>query len=299
MMSWIHILAAFTPEALLLEAGGIFLLLCAYAAFWILRKRRYGAIETDLPSGPVKAYLNELIFNAEQLRAQLFGITASKDVRAFSPQTKGLVGAAQAPSPASTGASLGIDAQNQLDLLQLKINEQANQIDTLTQEKAEAVQQAAAAASNGAAAGGRNTDSGNDEAMRELKAKAADLENKLLEYSVIEDDLANLSKLMKENIELKAKLAGQPAPQNASAGAAPNVDEVIHALSAQEEPTQPSAPAAATATTAPAPVPAPVPAPATTAAQTTPNSSPALDATHSDLPPEGDLVEEFEKMLNG
>src|SRR5689334_392111 len=77
MTSWVYILSQFTPEALLFEALIIVLLCCGYTVFWILRKRRFGIVESNLPSGPVKAYLNELIANAEQLRNQLFGILSN------------------------------------------------------------------------------------------------------------------------------------------------------------------------------------------------------------------------------
>src|SRR5689334_2552322 len=85
--SWLYLFSEFTPEALLFEALIIFLLCAIYAAFWILRKRRFGVVETQLPAGPVKEYLNELIFNAEQLRAQLFGLLAQTQT----PQNKGLL----------------------------------------------------------------------------------------------------------------------------------------------------------------------------------------------------------------
>ena len=79
MESWLYIYSQFTSEALLFESLIIFLILCAYLAFWILRKRRYGSVDTELPVGPVKSYLNELISQTEQLRAQLFGLFSSTD----------------------------------------------------------------------------------------------------------------------------------------------------------------------------------------------------------------------------
>src|SRR4051794_22154445 len=77
MKSWIYVFAQFTPEALLFEALVIFFLICGYTTFWVLKKRRYGVIESALPAGPVKSYLNELIGNAEQLRIQLFGLLSA------------------------------------------------------------------------------------------------------------------------------------------------------------------------------------------------------------------------------
>src|SRR3954467_15729923 len=75
MDSWIYIFSQFTPEALVLELGLIFILCGGYAVFWVLRKRRFGVVDKVLPSGPVKAYLSELIGSADDLRTQLFGLS--------------------------------------------------------------------------------------------------------------------------------------------------------------------------------------------------------------------------------
>ncbi len=319
MISWIHVLAQFTPEALIIEAGGIFILICAYAAFWILRKRKYGSIETDLPSGPVKAYLNELIFSAEQLRAQLFGLNASKDAPHFTSHNHPPMGISvgHGISAATPSAGISSDAQSQIELLQLKINDQAQQINALTQAKAEAEQKA-------------DTGGGADaEAFKQLQARATELESKLQEYSVIEDDLVNLSKLMRENKEMKAKLdqqsgsssAGAAPPQSPAASVTPDpvADEVIKELSALKETveattaaadvapsiveasppaskvdTQPATPISA------APVPSEPTEPAPASGATTEQVAPTQAAAQAspETPPDTDLVEEFEKMLN-
>ncbi len=324
MISWIHVLAQFTPEALIIEAGGIFILICAYTAFWILRKRKYGSIETDLPSGPVKAYLNELIFSAEQLRAQLFGLNASKDAPHLTSQNHPPMGisARHGISAGTPSAGISSDAQSQIELLQLKINDQAQQINTLTQEKTEAEQKA-------------GTGGGADaEAFKQLQARAAELESKLQEYSVIEDDLVNLSKLMRENKEMKAKLEQQPGsssagatpPQSPVASVMPDpvADEVVKELSALKETvdattaaadvapsiTEASPPAAKVDTQPAAPIPA-APIPAAPAPSVPAQAAPASGATTEqaapsqaaapaspEASPDTDLVEEFEKMLN-
>ena len=56
----------FTSEALLFEALVIFTLLAIYAAFLVLRKRKFGSLKTQIPAGVVKDYLNELIGDAER-----------------------------------------------------------------------------------------------------------------------------------------------------------------------------------------------------------------------------------------
>src|SRR5690348_11974863 len=121
MTSWVYLLSQFTPEALLFEALLIFLLGCGYATFWILKKRRFGMGDSDLPSGPVKVYLNELIGNAEQLRAQLFGLLSSSEGAITQVQRKVEI---SPPTP-----------DPMLVELQEKIKQQTQVIDALNLEK--------------------------------------------------------------------------------------------------------------------------------------------------------------------
>ena len=113
---------------------------------------------------------------------------------------------------ASPGGPLSADAQSQIELLQLKINDQTKQIATLTQEKADIEKTASEASASGAANAGN---SGDSQALKDLQGKYAELENRLQEYSVIEDDLVNLGRLMRENTKLKELLTekGIPLPQ--------------------------------------------------------------------------------------
>jgi hypothetical protein len=193
--------------------------------------------------------------------------------------------------------------------------------------------EANSAASSGGAAGVAGA-SGVD--VSALQQKIKELEGRLSEYSVIEDDLANLKRLQQENTQLKSTLASkgiaEPAPP--ASAAAPTPDSVpAPAVTSAPSPAIPAA-VAAVAPTAPAPAAAPeVPAPVSDADEPAPDvfaalanqvedslpaaatppaegaaAAPAADGTP---PPEGaetpaaannteaDLVAEFEKMLKG
>lgn len=304
--SWVYFFSRFTPEALLFEALLIFILLSAYAAFWILRKRRYGVVEHEMPAGPVRVYLNELINNAEQLRAQLFGLIAHSEgshadlTRSISAALQGMP---QAPGSGATAAGPALSAADpavvqKLVALETKMTEQTKALEGISAEKAKLEQEltearkaaASGSAAAAAAAGGKGgavsaADAGK---IDELNKKIAELEGKLAEYSVIEDDLANLKRLQQENTQLKKLLADKggslgsladvapaaaaatpaspvetPAPKAATAEAAP--EAAFDALAAQVE--QSLAPAAAPATPADAPAaPAAEPAAAAPAA---------------------------------
>lgn len=335
MTSWVYIFSKFTPEALLFEALIIFLLCCGYTAFWVLRKRRYGSVDTTVPSGPVKAYLNELILNSEQLRLQLFGLLAASDHSAASLYR--LVGL---PGPAQGGAT-DADLARKLAEMEAKLLEQLRALEALAAEKARLEKELAEARSakpggEGGEDGGALIATGKEDAgvIVRLQQRIQDLESKLAEYNVIEDDLANLKRLQQENNLLKSTLTAKgipiPAPGTSAPVAWPTPNAADPAADSATAPTAateaaPAPPATAGAepdafaslagqvesslqSAAPAEPAAPSeaspPAPAAEAAP-----PPSGDAEAAAAPPqpvkseneksEADLVAEFEKMLKG
>lgn len=203
MNSWVYIFSKFTSEALLFESLFIFILCCSYAAFWVLRKRRYGSIDTTIPSGPVKAYLNELIGAAEQLRLQLFGLLSSSGANSNAYRIIGLGDAA--PDPEITKKLTELEARtiDQAKALGVLAEEKSRLEKELTEVKANSLANAASAKNQ-------------VEGTKELQAKVNELESKLTEYSVIEDDLANLKRLQQENEQLKALLNSKHAAANSN-----------------------------------------------------------------------------------
>jgi hypothetical protein len=254
MGSWIYIFSKFTPEALLFEALLIFLLTASYAAFWVLRKRRLGAAEEAVPASVVKAYLNELIGEAHDMRTQLFGLLSGGV-----PMPSG-----EAPAPGATILASG-DAGKNLSILERKMSEQAAAIQKIMEEKATLEKELTEARAKGAAAasGAPPAAGVGSEDVQKLQEKCSNLEARLAEYSVIEDDLANLKRLQQENAQLKTQLAKggaaiTDAPQvkdpAAAAAAAPQLGAEEASASAQASPTAPApaeaSPAAATGTDA-------------------------------------------------
>jgi hypothetical protein len=202
---FVFIFSKFTSEALLFEALAIFSLLAVYCAFFVLRKRKFGSIEGQIPAGVVKAYLNELIVDAEQLRAQLFGLLSSAGVPAHEiPQR---INEMQQQSTGSAFLQAAGTGSNNA-ALEAKIAEQAKQIENFVTEKARIEAELTEAKNKGATA-----PTGDGQGEKKLQEKIGLLEGKLAEYSVIEDDLANLKRLQQENAQLKAALGNKaPAP---------------------------------------------------------------------------------------
>jgi hypothetical protein len=215
---WVSIFSRFTSEALLFEALIIFSLTALYTGFWLVRKRKFGVIEKQVPAGVVKYYLNELIVDAEILRAQLFGMLTGQGIPATPLANVNFTGVSAAmPAPAASAGTSDAASSQSLVALEAKLAEQAKQIETFTSEKNRIEKELtdAKAATKGAGATG-----GDPNALAKLQEKIAALEGKLAEYSVIEDDLANLKRLQQENAALKAQLAAKggaavatPAPE--------------------------------------------------------------------------------------
>jgi len=224
MDSIIHLLSQFTPEALLLEAALFFLLLAGYAAFWILSKRRLGVIQTAVPSGVIKIYLNELIEDAERLRAQLFGILRAAGVKLSDEEMKAAMSTGLLRTAGVSGGALNIPIAGQpnpalsgdISSIERQMTEQARALETMGQEKARVEQELAALKTSGAGGAGA---AGDPALIESLKKRIKELEDRLAEYSVIEDDLANLKRLQQENARLKAALGEGAAGASAAAAA--------------------------------------------------------------------------------
>lgn len=326
MTSLVFLFSKFTSEALFIEAALICMLCIGYATFWILNKRKYGVIDQDVPGGVVKDYLAHLIVDAEHLKVQLFGLLNSA-------HAGGAHATFTAPSLNLAGAGTGAGAMSaedpafaeKLKELEAKLAEKEAALNGIVAEKeriTSELQNAKEASNN--AGGGDNSD---------LLEKIKMLEARLAEYSVIEDDLANLKRLQQENTQLKQQLqaAGSATPAAAVAAAAPvaeapaadssNVDALFDAALTDVPTPEPAAPAAAADTSSAvdpqaavdsmfdslvnaeagaagaeaAPAPIAEAAPAAVAAEAAPETpAPTPVAEKSDE----ELVAEFEKMLN-
>lgn len=244
MSSWVYLFSKFTPEALLFEALFICILGALYTAFFVLRKRRLGSFETTIPVGVVKVYLNELIGDAERLRAQLFGLLSAQGVPV--PLPSGAQGVAAAPIAATLPLAgvAGIsdtNAATQFAALEAKLGEQAKAMEALVAEKTRIEKELGLLKSKTPSTGA----GGDPGELAKLQDKIKVLEGRLAEYSVIEDDLANLKRLQQENAQLKAALGGKapaPAPVSVSEAPAAAAAGAVATAAAEAAPSQEPAP---------------------------------------------------------
>jgi hypothetical protein len=315
MSSWIYIFSKFTPEALLIEIFVLCVLSATYAAYWFIRRRR--TMEDGMiPAGVVKNYISTLIADAEQLRAHLYSLLSGSgiDPASLTQMMQGLTAgntdqvmkqlAQGAVNPAAGAALAQVEPQ---------LNHNSQALEALLIEKQKLERELALLKESKNAAGAANP--GDAALVGQLQDRIKVLEAKLAEYSVIEDDLANLKRLQQENAQLKAQLAGLASGTIVAAVAAPTpaaespaADSAFEGLVDQVE--------ASLATTTPAKDPNEIAVPdniVEIALTPTPAETPTvaeIAAAPIEAAPTGpistsvgqndaDLVAEFEKMLSG
>lgn len=238
MSSFIYFYSKFTEEFLLLGGAAIFTLLAAYCYYWVVKRRRLGAARSQVPSTVVKAYLNQLINEAQFVRTQLFGLLGGEvdpqkaSAMFMRPQFEvsaaGTSGAAfqaqsmptsSAPSGESTGG-VPADLMERLKALEGQLAQKEALVVNINVEKTKLLEEVENLKQNQKALqNSSNLSAGQDELLKKIR----NLEERLEEYSLFEDDLANLKRLQQENSALKKRLeenGGAPAPQAAASVAA-------------------------------------------------------------------------------
>ncbi len=245
MSSFIYFYSKFTEEFLLLTAAGIFGLLGIYCYHYVLKRRLLGAARNQLPAGVVKVYLNQLINEAQTVRSNLFGLLAgAENVQLpanFKPMAQNYAPAPGA-APAGEGAAIPTQLLERLSALETQLTDKESMVININVEKTRLQEEIENLKKNQKAMAAAPT----SDNQNELLGKIKNLEQRLEEYSMFEDDLANLKRLQQENAQLKKRLeegggAAAPAP-------APKLQSV-------EAPAPTPAPAPAPVAAAPAPAP--------------------------------------------
>ena len=192
MIPWIHLFSKFTLELLLIEFFFLFLFTCGYTLSWVLKKRKYGVIEGELPAGPVKAYIHELIQHAEELSTQLFG--ADSEVSASRRKSRLF----DLKKPAQDLNAVRIVE------LEKKLADQHAILETTIQENSHLTQELESLKSKQQERELDQTEKIRlNNVQKDLSEKLSLLESRLAEYAIIEEDLADLKRYQQENSEMK------------------------------------------------------------------------------------------------
>ncbi|EQC47272.1 hypothetical protein [Bacteriovorax sp. Seq25_V] len=257
----------------------LLLILCFIIIYWFYTRKKMQELKHQIPATVLKNYLDSVIQNSNALKSSLFrggGLEAGEGIPSVVPAGSlptGNVGVSSeelAQKNAEIAALNGQIGNKNAQIKELErllaeggsSNDGAEEIAKLTGEVASLKAQLEAARNDLADAG--SSDGGDSETVAALEAEKVELQNRLKEYEIIEEDLANLRRLQQENEQLKETIN-----QLQAGGAAP-------APAAEPEP-------------APEPVPEPAPEPVAEAAP-----APAEDLTDA---PVADEEEDLEAAM--
>ncbi len=302
----------FGLEILTIQFGFLIIICTLFLWLWYSNRRKYHNLKHAIPANVVKSYLDSIIQNSTSLKSSLFrggglevngipsvmplGHLMGGDNMAMSgaPSTALMEELNQKKAHISVLESQMATLQNAQREFESKNSQHLNTIATL-EAKIKELEALLAQSRNGA--GG---DEGLKNELSMLSKERDDLKDRLKEFEIIADDLANLKRLQQENEQLKRSLAAQggslPTPQAADVSdiladlgqpVAPNLEEnraLEDMLSAPEE------------IEARAPVEEPSPAQEPEAEIVATSENTEETKSKSEKTPE-DLLSEFEKML--
>jgi hypothetical protein len=326
------ILTKFSDEVIAAQLALLCFVSCVALYWLVVRKKKKESAEW-VPAALVRAYLDKVRADEQEVRFKLFGEAPSLGV-SHAPLATALSTVTTVTDPALLKEVDALRAQ--LASSDQRAMEFDRVMNALKAEKAALEEKLKAAAAGAPVAAGPSP-----EALKELEEMKA----RLQEYEVIEDDLANLKKFQKENEQLRQKVetyekggavtATPSASVTATIPAAAPAPAATTVVSGGDKPAAPTmtlvsggnnaAPAEVTpVAAAPAPAAAPAAAPAPVAAApaapetntnvlqaVTPDAAapaataaPAAGAPAAEAAPEKsakqkeeELLSEFEKML--
>lgn len=228
--SVINYMDKFGPELLVIQFGFLVILSTLFLWLWFSNRRKYHNLKHAIPANVVKNYLDSIIQNSTALKSSLFrgGGLEVNGVPSVMPLTN-LMG----------GESMGVNGAPSTALLE-DINQKKAMIAALEAQlssangsQRELESKLGSSQSNLSSAEGKikeleallaqmkNSGGGGDAALKselQMVTKERDeIRDRLREFEIISDDLANLKRLQQENEQLKRSLAAQggavPAPQ--------------------------------------------------------------------------------------
>lgn len=320
--------AQFSDETLIITLSILILVLVILVLYWHYNKKKFHQLSHQIPASVLKTYLDSIIQNSTSLKSSLFrggGLEIGEGIPSVVPVGDLPIGNVsvgdgseelnQKNAEISSLTQRLADKDRQLGELDNKLREaQAASLSSggdsseevaILQAEIEKLRAELEALKSAAPAGG------GDDAMAgqlaDVTKERDELKERLMEYEIIEEDLANLKRLQQENDQLKKTIADLQAGGSAPAPV-PEAEPVAEEAAPVEEP-----PAEEPAAEIPEAAPEEAPGgdedlEAQMAAAITdtpaPAEEPAAEAPADDIPTnEGEqksaeeLLSEFEKML--
>jgi hypothetical protein len=207
----------FGPEILVIQFGFLVIVSTIFLWLWFSNRRKYHNLKHAIPANIVKSYLDSIIQNSTSLKSQLFrgGGLDVGGVPSVIPLQQLMGGDGLAMSGAPSTALLEELNQKKAHIAVLEsqlasLREIESKFDvsqgSLGTAQAKIKELEALLAQN-------RTSGGGDAALKAeigmVTKERDDLRDRLREFEVIADDLANLKRLQQENEQLKKSLAAQ------------------------------------------------------------------------------------------
>lgn len=219
--SLINYLDKFGPELLVIQFGFLVILSTLFLWLWFSNRRKYHNLKHAIPANVVKSYLDSIIQNSTALKSSLFrggGLDTNGGVPSVMPLHNLMGGDGLAVSGAPSTAlleelnqkkALIASLEGQLSVSQNSLREVEAKVapsqTNLTNAEAKVRELEALLA--------QSRTGGGDNALKselDMVTKERDeLRDRLKEFEIIADDLANLKRLQQENEQLKKSLAAQ------------------------------------------------------------------------------------------
>lgn len=239
LKSFHYIFTALTDDILIISTSLLIIVFALIIIYWRYNRKKFHALSHEIPAGVVKNYLDSIIQNSNALKSSLFrggGLDLGEGTPSVVPVKELSRGSSVGVSGVSSEelnqknaeiASLNSRMNQKNDMirdLESKIVRLEGDIKSLAagsgsgeqitrlqgevsalQAKLKAAEEALAAAANSPASG--TGGSLETEAKLQAVTKERDeLKERLMEYEIIEEDLANLKRLQQENQQLKKSL---------------------------------------------------------------------------------------------
>jgi hypothetical protein len=210
----------YSSDLILLEISLVILITVLFIGTWLYNRKKYQNLKHQIPASVVKSYLDSIIQNSTALKSSLFrgNIDIGEGVPSVVPLSN-LPGANLSEYSAEENAHK--DAE--ISRLRAEINDKRNVIKELEgklddvrgdlkQAQARIIELEALLKKKGEglSAPAQAVDDGKLKAdLASMTKERDDLLERLREYEIIEDDLANLKRLQQENEQLKKALAAR------------------------------------------------------------------------------------------
>jgi hypothetical protein len=236
---------------LFIEISLLVLLLVLFVGTWIYNKKKYQNLKHQIPADVVKSYLDSIIHNSAALKSSLFrgggGDVDPNQIPSILPISD-LAGGGSIGIAGGTVSSEELNAKvaeiaklraeiasknNQVIGLEKKVAQVQTDLDAALAKIAELEKLLAA----GGAGGGPAGDAALQEQLTKTIAERDELKERLKEYAIIEDDLAELKRFKQENALLRKALedAGTAIPEM-DHDAAPVAEEIAPGPVVEEVP---------------------------------------------------------------